>query len=84
MIYEVDHQFNLAAWESTVSEGPKDDPEETLVELCAADPSGITRVEAVQRLGERGQSRTNAYRIIDRALKNGLVRLEENTLRANA
>ncbi|HEX7860311.1 MAG TPA: AAA family ATPase [Verrucomicrobiae bacterium] len=77
MIYEAEPEFDHAAWQRSLAEGPQRVPEDDLLEICA---HPAMRAEAARKLLAKGYSQAYAYRIIQRAITDGLVRLEGNIL----
>jgi hypothetical protein len=73
MIYEAEPDFDHEAWQRQLVEGPQRAPEDDLIDLCA---TPLARTEAVRKLIDKGYSQATAYRIIQRAVTDGLVRLE--------
>lgn len=78
MIYEAEPDFDHAAWQRQLAEsGPEREPGDDLLDICQHPQ---TRAETGRKLMEKGYSQATAYRIIQRALNDGLVRLDGNTL----
>lgn len=77
MIYEAEPGFDHQAWQRQLSEGPARRPEDDLLDLCEQPQP---RNEAARQLVARGHSQASAYRIIQRALEDNLVRLEGSIL----
>jgi len=78
MIYEAEPEFDHEAWQRRLIEGSSREPEDDLIDLCA---TPLSRTEAVAKLIAKGHSRATAYRIVQRALSEELVRLEGDKLR---
>jgi hypothetical protein len=74
---QAEPEFDHNAWQRQLTEGSNRELEDDLIDLCA---TPLPRTEAVRKLIEKGHSRATAYCIVQRALKEGLVRLEGDNL----
>ena len=77
MIYEAEPEFDHAAWQRQLLESPAREPEDDLLDICQ---HAQTRADAIRKLREKGYSQATAYRLVQRALTDGLLRLEGNML----
>jgi hypothetical protein len=77
MIYEAEPEFDHAAWQRQLAEGPQREPEDDLLDICQHPQ---LRSDAVRKLIDKGYSQATAYRIIQRALNAGLARLDGNMI----
>ena len=77
MIYEAEPEFDHAAWQRQLAEGLQRTPEDDLLDICQHPQA---RADAVRKLLEKGYSQATAYRIIQRAQSENLVRLDGNML----
>ena len=77
MIYEAEPEFDHGVWQRQLLESPVREPEDELLDICQ---QAQTRADAIRKLREKGYSQATAYRLVQRALTDGLLRLEGNML----
>ena len=77
MIYEAEPEFDHGVWQRQLLESPVREPEDDLLDICQ---QAQTRADAIRKLREKGYSQATAYRLVQRALTDGLLRLEGNML----
>jgi hypothetical protein len=77
MIYEAEPEFDHEAWQRQIADGPQRTPEDDLIDLCA---NPLPRADAALKLIAKGYSRATAYRIIQRAVSEGLVRAQDSMI----
>jgi hypothetical protein len=77
MIYEAEPEFDHAAWQRQLAEGPQREPEDDLLDICK---HAQARPDAARKLIEKGYSRAAAYRLIKQAIDEGLIRVDGEML----